>query len=321
MAIRRIGFNDNFRGSGFRGGPGFAGRQGFAPPRPPKPRAWGPGGPGWQQQQGFAAPRVTPVARVDSAPVQAAAEPQTRLTLDDPEILSDPVLMKIRKAQETRRGDIRAGALARKKQLAIETGSDVLAREFGLDESAATAARDNPLSAFAAVRKAGQLEEVDLEEGLNKANLRFGGWRGTQLGELARSILAREANAQAQARQSFMGIEGELLGGLGSADEIEMQAEADAYFRAVDRRAKGLGGSPGVVDPDTGDPLGSDDPRRPGDDDVFVSAGNPLDRMADPYFAPVDALLAELLQPKKKPDALLEEILRGRGGGRGFQTL
>ncbi len=335
MAIRRIGFNDNFRGGpgfvggGFRGpgGPGFAGRQGFAPQRPPTPRAFGPGGPGFVGGPP-AVPKVAPAAApVASTPVQPAAAPQPRVALDDPEILSDPVLLKVRKLAETQRGDIRAGALARKKQLAIQTGSDVLAREFGFGESEATAARDNPLSAFAAIRDASRLEERDLEEGLNKANLHFGGYRGTQLGELARSILAREANAQAQARQSFSGIESELLGGLGDADEREMQAEADAYFRAVARRAAGLGGSPGVVD-DRPPPI-DDRPPDPGDPTVqrhgvlseLESLGELFDesgrlRTVNPELS---GLIAELLKPRK-PDALLEEILRGRGGGRGFQA-
>lgn len=269
MAVKRYGFNDNFTQprSWGPGGSGWQGSQGLAKPRPPQPRAWGPGGSGWQETQGFTPPKVKPVAAPQAGapgttPVKPAAAPAPRPSLDDPEILSDPILMKVKKAQETRRGDIRAGALARKKQLAIQTGDSGLAREFGLDDTVAQVAAQNPLSAFAAIRDAAKAEEFDLEEGLNKANLHFGGYRGTQLGELAKSILAREANAQAQARQAFSGIEDELLGGLGAADDAEMQAEMAAYDRAVARRAAGLAGSGGVPAPGpvAGGPGGATDP-------------------------------------------------------------
>lgn len=307
MAIKRFGFNDNFLGSGGKKSYGrpdawqyaqnTKGRQQFGAPDP------------WQYATGIAKPpppKITPVAApAAGAPGTAPVKPATpapRVGLDDPEILSDPILMKVKKAQETRRGDIRAGALARKKQLAIQTGDSGLAREFGLDDTVAQVAAQNPLSAFAAIRDAAKAEEFDLDEGLNKANLYFGGYRGTQLGELAKSILAREANAQAQARQAYSAIEDELLGGLGSADDAEMQAEMAAYDRAVARRAAGLAGSGGVpaADAVSGAPASPTAPPAP---PTLVDLRPFTD--ADPYAGSGrDALVAELagIRPSAQPE-------------------
>ena len=246
MAIKRIGFTDNFAPRAWGpGGGGWRSQQGLA-----KPRAWGPGGSGWQSEQGLPAPsyKAPPIASAPAPAPVATAKPggstatTDRPSLDDPSITSDPLLLKVRKLHQGRRDDYRAGALSQKRQLAIETGDAGFANELGLDAATVQAARDNPLSAFAAIRDAGVAEGRDLTEGLNKANLLFSGYRGTQLGELAKSLLAREANAQAQARARYGSIENDLLAGLGNADDLEMQAEADAYGREVDRRRGGGGG-------------------------------------------------------------------------------
>ena len=329
MAVRRIGFNDNFgRAGGYldaplRGGPQRGGLYGTYRPRPVLPPM-----PGYldsplrgRMPVAPTAPAAPPVTT--SAPVTSTAtesKDSSRVQLDDPEILSDPLLMQVKKLQATRRGDLKAGALARKKELAIQTGSGALAKEFGLDDTVERVANENPLSAFAALREASRLEERDLEEGLNKSNLYFGGYRGTQLGELAKSILAREANEQAKARSAFSAIESDLLGGLSAADDAEMQAEADAYARAVARRAAGVGGSAGVDGGSGGGGAGGSggggggDPASASDGELFETdrASRGSARIAD---AGADALLAELLRPPKR-DPLLEEILRGYRGGR-----
>lgn len=332
MAVKRIGFLDNFTSGGgyVRSGPRAGGayyqsvgerqnraRYGRNTGLNARSEALNK-----QYQLGAYAPppKVTPAAPpVASAPVKPAAEPAARVQLDDPEILSDPMLLRVKKLQETRRGDVRAGALARKKELAIQTGSDVLAREFGLDDTVAQTAARNPLSAFAALREAARLEERDLEEGLNKANLHFGGYRGTQLGELAQSLLAREANEQARARQAFSGIEDNMLAGLSEADRLEMEAETAAYERAVARRAAGLGGSEGTPPPA---PPG-DNPLGPGAGPNMPHPHLPFTETNPSFGSGRDALLAELmeidaarkLQPKRV-DPLLAELLRGSGGRR-----
>lgn len=326
--IKRIGFNDNFTGGSPRPG-GYAGYGGYqdyrAAPKPQQPRAWGPGGAGWQDRQGMvvpAAPKVAPAPTpVASTPVKPVAAPAPRVGLDDPEILSDPMLMKVKKLQETRRGDVRAGALARKKELAIQTGDSGLAREFGLDDTVAATAARNPLSAFAALKEAARVEERDLEEGLNQANLHFGGYRFTQIKELADSITAREAQAQAQAMQAFNAIQNDLLSGLSEADRLEMDAEVAAYERAVARRAAGGGGAGGVVDPGVGGPPAATPAAPPaGPLGAVLDTANPPpivdDR--DPYYGGgLSDIAAELLPfpgRKRQPDPLLAELLGGRGG-------
>lgn len=191
-------------------------------------------------------PRPTPTPTTTSAQPTEPQQPR-RPELDDPLVLSDPLLIRAKKLAETQRGDANASALARKKRLAIETGDEKLAREFGLDEDTIRAARENPLSTFALLREAGRLEERALNDRRNKENLWYSGTRANDLSQLAKELLAREAQAGSRARDTFTGIQNDLLEALGAADAYEQDALADAYANAVDAYRNGANPTPTVV--------------------------------------------------------------------------
>lgn len=334
MAVKRIGFLDNFTGTG-----GMAGRTRYGMGggvRPVAPRAWGPGGAGWQNQQGLPAtarPKVNtgwagatdasgvpasaglggfgadgkPTAAI-TAGVTPAAEKRP-VTLEDPAIASDPVLLKVRKLAQGQRDDAGTSALARKKQLAIQTGDSGLAREFGLDDTVAQLAAQNPLSNLAVIRDQGVKEERAFNEDANKANLFFSGYRGEQLGELAKALLTAEAQTQARAREGFSGIESELLGATAGADRLEMDAETAAYERAL---AAGLGTEQVPVDLGAGAPV--TDPVAFGENIVSAPGGGAPFDANDPYFGGgISDIAAELLGipgAKRQPRSPLEALLR-----------
>lgn len=318
MAVKRIGFLDNFSGgyvrSGPRAGSPYYQTVGAAQNRDRYGRGAGlfarSDALNQRHQLGaYARPKVNTetVATPPPAPAAPAASAPPAVTLDDPAITSDPVLLKVRKLASGQRDDAATSALARKKQLAIQTGDAGLAREFGLDDTVAQLAAQNPLSNLAVIRDQARLSERGFNEEANKANLFYSGYRGEQLGELAKALLTAEAQAQARAREGFSGIEAELLGAGSAADQLEMQAEADAYARAV---AAGLGG--GTADAGAGAGAGGPAGQQSPGDDALV----PLRQFDanDPYYGSgLAAIAAELLSIPgrgRKPDPLLEALLR-----------
>lgn len=301
--------------------------QGFKPVFPFKQDPYANSTPGYKPQ----APAATP-----AAPAPAAPQPQARPAYDPSvDYQGDPILQRIRKMSQGQRDTAQAAALARKVGLATELGDTGFARELGLDEAQIGAAGANPLSTFAQLGQAEKKSTSALDEALNQSNLYFSGHRGTQLGELAQNFLAQRAGALGQARQGYAGIEGDLLSGLGEADRAEMEAEAAAYGRAVDASrfawSSGAGapdGTPPPLLPPGGGGDGGGRPAEPGyvgaaDPNGDFPRSQPLTNLlggggvTNPDVSP---LIAELLRPRKRPDPLLAEILRG-GGGRNYQGL
>lgn len=255
MAVKRIGFVDNFKDSQ---------QSGYGPGSKPYARSGPRAGSPYYQAAGAAykppaTPKVNTTLTAEDPRVQASldanpqstmgpspnvnypaqAAPRGALSLEDPAIVSDPVLQKARKLAQGQRDDAATSALARKKQLAVQVGDAGLAREFGLDDTVAQTAAQNPLSILAAIRDQAIRNERDFNESTLEPNLFFSGYRGSELGELAKARLTAEAQAQARAREGFSGIESELLGAGGLADQMEMDAEAAAYARALEAGSGG----------------------------------------------------------------------------------
>lgn len=205
----------------------------------------------------YTQPEFTPPrAATPAAPATTPEEkpPPAKTDTGQPGYDSDPILQKIkalhgfvdaqgRFVPGRRIEDARAEAAAARKQLAVDVGLDE-PELFG--EDIARAARENPLSVLAGITREGERERVDLNEALNQANLFFGGHRGLRLGELEQQVLGRRAEAGRQAR----GILGDINRALSGAEEASIQAaldaEAEAYARAVEQaKTSGGGGDAG----------------------------------------------------------------------------
>lgn len=275
----------------------------------------------------FTPPNInTQVAKPAGAPTQPQPQPRPQATETEEEqalkeIESDPMLIKARALAGSRRGEAQAGARSARQNVVTQFGIPELAEKLGFGEDIAKVARENPLSVLAGIRREGERTRTGLEEDLNRANLFFGGHRGLRLGELAQQVLGQEAQARAQAQDRFNEIAGNLLGAERELTDFELDAEAEAFGRALDRIRRrplaepgggGGGGGAGVDDPVP--PLldfGTDVPSRP---PVNVVPGLPL--VPDGGFTG-DPILDEIL----RDPVAVEEIRRRRGGGFGLRAL
>lgn len=273
----------------------------------------------------FTPPQInTQVAKPAGAPTQPQPQPRPQATLTEEqqalrEIESDPMLQKARALATSRRGEATSGARRARQDVLTEYGLPELADELGFGADIAKAARDNPLSVLAGIRREGERTRTGLEEDLNRANLFFGGHRGLRLGELAQQVLGQEAGARGQAQSLLNEITGNLVGAEQSFTDFELDAEAEAFGRALDRIRSRPPVEPGG-DSDQPPPGGEEEnePQRPPldfDTDVpsrpsrNILPGLPL--VPDAGFATGDPLVDTLLNEP----GVVEEILRRRGGG------
>ncbi len=255
-------------------------------------------------------PRAAPIA----APAAPAPAPTRETAPRDPNVNyeSDPILQKIRKAAQGQRDTAQSAARTRKVQLATQLGDTGFARELGLSDAETAAAAANPLSDLALLGRTEEKSTATLEDALNKANLYFGGHRGTQLGELAQNFLGQRAGALGAARQGYAGILGDLLSSEGDADRMELEADAAAYGRELDRqRAGGAGAPAGPAGPGTPPPLLPPDGPPPGTPPPLLppGGGDPVRGAASIVSGfggatdPNDPLRINLLAGRARPGA------------------
>lgn len=144
---------------------------------------------------------------------------------------SDPVLARIRALGQQNVANAESEAAALRKQAVIDTGLADVGAELGLDAATLQAARENPLSVAARLANEARLRESQLNESLNQQNLFFSGHRGTQLGELARSQMAEQADLTRDLRAALGGIDQGVLEARQAASLDEqgaMEAAAEA---------------------------------------------------------------------------------------------
>ena len=116
------------------------------------------------------------------------------------DINSDPAVAAAQGLAGKMRAMAQASALAKRKQAAIEYGDPTGVE--GIDDATSKAARENPFSMLKNIEHGYKTGVDDLEEGLNKANLFYSGYRGQQLGEAARGY----QDSRYQAANRFKGL-------------------------------------------------------------------------------------------------------------------
>lgn len=156
------------------------------------------------------------------------------------DVSSDPAVAMAAGLAAKSRALAQATALAKRKQAAIEYG-DPTGIE-GIDEQTAKAARENPFSILKNLEHSYQTGREDLEEGLNAANLFYGGYRGKQLGEAARGYEQARYGAGTQFRGLMSDINENLSRALLEADFMEAQSALGSQGGSYSYGGDGGGG-------------------------------------------------------------------------------
>lgn len=182
-----------------------------------------------------------------SAPTQYTPQPAQAPTAPPGfsfDLETDPILQRMHALAASQRAQAESGALALRKQLAIDYGDTGYGKT--LDESTGKAAEQNPFSVFANLANQYQTGTRNLEENLNAHNLFYGGARINALANALTDYQRQQAAATGQEQQSLTGIEQNRVAALLAADQEEQQAYTDAYARALQLAlAGGYGGGGG----------------------------------------------------------------------------
>lgn len=145
---------------------------------------------------------------------------------------ADPVLNQIAALGVKQREQATADANKQRQQLAVEYGDPDLAARYG-DPALAAAAAQNPFSLTAQLAYDYQQQQRALDEALNKQNLFYSGERIQQSGELERERSSQAAAIANALRGQLSGIDTGLASAFASADQNDLQAQIDAYNRAL----------------------------------------------------------------------------------------
>lgn len=162
------------------------------------------------------------------------------------DVNSDPAVAAAQGLAAKIRANAQASALAKRKQAALEYGDPTGVE--GVDEATAKAARENPFSILKNMEHAYGTGRRDLEEGLNKANLFYSGYRGQQLGEAARAYEQNRYQAGTQFKGLMTDIGDQLANALLNADMYEQNALLSSSGGAYGGGGDGGGGDYGPND-------------------------------------------------------------------------
>lgn len=138
------------------------------------------------------------------------------------DVSTDPAVARIGALSQRMRAEAQASAMAKKKQAALEYGDPTGVE--GIDEQTAKAARENPFSILKAMERAYSTGVNDLEEGLNKGNLFYSGYRGQQLGDAAHTYQQGRYDAGNRFRATIQDINDALASTLLNADMMDADA-------------------------------------------------------------------------------------------------
>jgi hypothetical protein len=149
------------------------------------------------------------------------------------------------------RTQAQASALAKRKQAAIEYGDPTGVE--GIDDATSKAASENPFSVLKNLEHGYKTGTADLEEGLNKGNLFYSGYRGQQLGEAARGYQDSRYQAGTRFKGLMTDIGDNLANALMNADMYEASAIMGSDGGSYGGGDDGGGGNPNRVayDPNT----------------------------------------------------------------------
>jgi hypothetical protein len=135
---------------------------------------------------------------------------------------SDPAVAAAQGLAAKMRAIASAQAQAKRVQAAIEYGDPTGVE--GIGEQEAKAAKENPFSILKNLEHSYTTGSRDLEEGLNKANLHYSGYRGQQLGEASRGYQDSRYQAATRFKGLNTDISDQLANALLNADSYEAQS-------------------------------------------------------------------------------------------------
>jgi hypothetical protein len=170
----------------------------------------------------------------------------------------DPILAQVRTIGQAQVPDAIAQADAARKQLLIAYGDPSVANQtifggkgFSLpgiaggpdftiadtshtgDQSTAEAAKQNPFSTLMQLQRAHTQQGQNIDNSLNDQGLFFSGTRVKALQDEATNYQQQLANAYSTLLSDMGGIDSQLQGAYQTAGQQQMQAEQDAYLRAL----------------------------------------------------------------------------------------
>jgi hypothetical protein len=155
---------------------------------------------------------------------------------------SDPMLQKIRALSQQSLSNARSQAAALRKQAAIDTGDENIAKEIGLDETTLAAVAANPFSRRKNFLNDALAAETELEQGLNADNLFYSGHRVNQLSELGRKRAEGETTIGSDLRSQLALIDQNLAEAEYQAQLQELEAQRQAMLDALMYGGYGGGG-------------------------------------------------------------------------------
>lgn len=146
---------------------------------------------------------------------------------------SDPMLQKIRALAQQSLSNARSQAVALRKQAAIDTGDEDIARGIGLDDATVAAVAANPFSRRKNFLNDALAAETELEQGLNADNLFYSGHRVNELAELGRKRAEGEATIGSDLRSQLSLIDQNLAEAEYQAQLQELEAQRQAMLDAL----------------------------------------------------------------------------------------
>lgn len=158
---------------------------------------------------------------------------------------SDPMLQRARALAQQNIASAQAAELAQRQAALIDYGFDPNFASLYGDQNAAGAAKGNTMSVLARLARQHEDRARNLDENLNKSNLYYSGYRGTQIAREGQDYLGEQYTAAQQLRALLSGYSGQLAGVRSNENERVYNAEQDAYQRALDFALQYGGGGGG----------------------------------------------------------------------------
>jgi hypothetical protein len=208
------------------------------------PKPYQPPGPTYESPAAPTAP-VPPIAPPDTGGGGGGGGGGATLNLSNLDFSNDPILARIRAVGQESIAQAEADARAARTKLVIGYGSPALAGTLGLGGNVQGQAQGNPFSTLGELQRGYQRRNVfDVDRPLSdQANLFYSTERGRQRALSGEQYLRDQATAEAAVQEKLAGISSQLVQTKMAASTQRIQAEQEAYQRALQQAlyAAGVG--------------------------------------------------------------------------------
>lgn len=151
---------------------------------------------------------------------------------------ADPILQQIRALTARNDASAQAGNLAARKQALESYGYDPALKGLYGDPGTQGTAQQNPFSTLAILARAHTQRQTDLNQNYNKANLFYSSARGQALQNEGTQYLGEQAGAAQKLQDFLTGLASSLAAEQQGSQQQIVQAEEDAYNRALQNSLK-----------------------------------------------------------------------------------